>query len=254
MAKKQPEALYGYDGQEPTYTLADGRELSAGDLVEQAAARYHAANPGLDTSQLGMAWNNLEDARRRDWCEHTLEAMNAELETGAAQVDAVNVVATVAPKAEKQLGAALIDAAMTEVRNLKRPWVEMSEDDQDEVLERLTKRTKTAVRETIQILATRGVHHVMAELEQITVKKEAKAILVLPRGSMDQDLLDAIGQPVFLVVGGNFSAVEEIEKPAPDPQQPDLLSQTISAPNVSQDGNGGGEPDAGGVVHSDPAD
>lgn len=66
MAPKKNDPLYGYEGQPPEYTLANGNTLGAGDLVEQAAQRYHQANPGLDASQVSMAWNNLDDARRRD--------------------------------------------------------------------------------------------------------------------------------------------------------------------------------------------
>lgn len=251
---KQKAPLYGYEGQPPTYTLDDGRELSAGDLVEAAVARYAEANSGLDVSQIPLAWNNLEDARRRDWCESTLERMNADAQGAAAAQDQVDLATTVAPSAEKQLGAALIDAALSEVKALKRPWQEMTEDQQDDVLDRITKQVKAAVRETIRLLAARGVHHVVAELEQITVKKGAKAVLVLPKGSMDQDLLDAVGQQVILVVGSELKAADEIEKPKPDPDQPDLLAQAAIGPGVGGNGGPDGSLDDGLVQHSDPND
>ena len=57
--KKNDAPLYGYEGQPPEYTLANGSTLPAGDLVEQSAKRYHDANPGLDASQVALAWNNL---------------------------------------------------------------------------------------------------------------------------------------------------------------------------------------------------
>lgn len=252
--KKNDAPLYGYEGQPPEYQLASGNTLGAGDLVEQAAARYHQANPGLDASQVAMAWNNLEDARRRDWCEDTLEALNAEAEAASKAADVVNVLDSVGGSAEKQLGAALIDAALTEVKALARPWQQMTADQQDDVLERITRQVREAVGETIRLLSTRGAHHLVCELEQITVKKGAKAVLVIPKGAFGDDLLDAVGQQVILVVGPELKP--EIAKPAPEPDQGDLLAQVGggSAPNISDDGNGGGETDTGGVVHSDPED
>lgn len=254
MARKQQEPLYGYEGQPPVYPLADGRELAAGDLVAEAAKRYHQANPGLDESQVTMAWNNLEDARRRDWCESTLEAMNTELKAGAAATDAANVLDAVSPSAEKQLGAALIDAALTEVKALARPWQQMTHDQQDEVLERITRQVRDAVGETIRLLATRGAPHLVCELEQITVKKGAKAVLVIPRGDLDQDLFDAVGQQVILVVGPELTEAKEIAKPAADPDQADLLAQAHLGKGVGGEGGEDGAADDGTVQHSDPQD
>lgn len=243
MARRNEAPLYGYEGQEPIYTLKDGRELPAGDLVAEAAKRYHAANPGLDESQVAMAWNNLEDARRRDWCETALEAMNAELEASAAAADQVNVLDAMGTTAEKQLGAALIDAALTEVKALARPWQQMTHDQQDDVLDRITRQVREAVGETIRLLATRNAPHLVCELEQITVKKGAKAVLAIPKGELDQDLLEAVGQQVILVIGPELKSAADIAKPKADPDQADLLGQAHL-------GNG----DDGTVQHSDPQD
>lgn len=250
--KKNDAPLYGYEGQPPEYQLANGNTLGAGDLVAQAAERYHQANPGLDTSQLAMAWNNLEDARRRDRCEDTLEALNAQAQAASAATDQVNVMDAVAAPAAKQLGAALIDAALTEVKALARPWQQMTADQQDEVLERITRQVREAVGDTIRLLSTRGAHSLVCELEQVTVKKGAKAVLVIPKGGIGEDLLDAVGQQVILVVGPELKP--EIAKPAPDPDQGDLLAQVHLGNGVGGDGGPDGAADDGTVQHSDPQD
>ena len=234
--KKNDAPLYGYEGQPPEYTLANGNTLPAGDLVEQSAKRYHDANPGLDASQVALAWNNLDDARRRDWCSDTLEKLNAEAQAAGQAADVVNVMDTVGTVAEKQLGHALIDAALSEVKALARPWQQMTHDQQDEVLERITRQVREAVGDTIRLLATKGATHLVCELEQITVKKGAKAVLVIPKGAFGDDLLDAVGQQVILVVGPELKGAADIPKPQADDDQGDLLAQV------------------GGVVHSDPED
>lgn len=254
--KKNDAPLYGYEGQPPEHQLANGNTLGAGDLVEQATKRYHEANPGLDASQVAMAWNNLDDARRRDWCEDTLDKLNADAQAAGKAADQVNVLDAVAPSAEKQLGAALIDAALTEVKALARPWQQMTHDQQDDVLERITRQVREAVGDTIRLLATKGAHHLVCELEQVTIKKGAKAVLTLPKGGFGEDLVDAVGQQVILVLGPELKQAADIPKPRAEDDQGDLLAQVGggSAPNITDDGNGGGEPDAGGVVHSDPED
>jgi hypothetical protein len=255
MARTKPqEPLYGYEGQPPTYTLEDGREIGAGDLVAEAAKHYHNANPGLDESQVAMAWNNLEDARRRDWCESAVESMNVEIQRSAAQVDQANVLDAVAAPAAKQLGAALIDAALTEVKALARPWQQMTADQQDDVLERITRQVRDAVGDTIRMLSTKGAHHIVCELEQITIKKGAKAVLAIPKGELDQDLLDAVSQQVILVIGPELTEARDIPKPAPDPDQPDLLGQAHLGSGVGGDGGADGAEDDGTVQHSDPQD
>lgn len=244
MAPKKIEGpLYGYDGQEPEQRLADGRTVAAGDVTEGAAALYHEANPGLDASQVGTAWNNLEDARRRDWCETWIERQNTAARNASAAVDTLNVLNTVGDKAAGGMAAELIDAALSEVRALQRPWQQMTEDQQDEVLERLTGRVRDAVGDAIRILATRGATGLVCELESITVKKGAKATLAIPKGELDEELLEAVGQQVILVVGMPDLS-KEIEKPKADPSQGDLLRQV----------QGDGTTDGSGVVHSDPED
>lgn len=253
-AKKNAPALYGYEGQAPEYKLANGNTMPAGELVDLAAAAYHAANPGLDASQVALAWNSLDDVERRDYCHQALAAANTASEATSAAADSVNVLGTVGETAAKHLGAVLIDAALQEVKVLARPWQQMTESQQDDVLERITSQVRDAVADTIRMLATRGATHVVCELEQITVKKDAKAVLLIPRAGIGDDLLDAVGLQVILVVGPSLDDARNIPKPKAEPDQADLLGQVTSgsAPNISDDGNGGGEPDTGGVVHSDP--
>ena len=243
MGKKESTPLFGYADQPATYPLADGTELNAGEAVEQAAHRYHLANPGLDESQVPAAWNNLDDATRRRFVEGVVELRNEELAAGAAVVDTANVLDAVGADASKQLGACLIDAALTEVKALQRPWQQMTEDQQRDVLERITSQVRAAVGDTIRLLATNGRDHIVCELESITIKKGAKATLDVPRAGLDEALLDAVGAQVILVVGGSLGAAKEIQTPKPDPDQGNLLAQA----NL---GNG----DDGLVQHSDPKD
>lgn len=245
--------LHGYIGQPATYTLADGRELPAGELVDLAFDAYVGDSP--TEQQLGVAaatWNGLTDAQRQAKCEEQLEAMNATAEANAKATDVAAVLGTVGETVSRNLFAELIDAGLQELKSLQKPWAQLSQRQQQEVLERLTARVKSVGSDLIRDLATRMHPSVVCELEQVTVKKDAKATLAIPKGEIDQDLLDAVGGPVLLVVC-SLAEIKEMQAPLADPDQA-ALPFGSSAPNISEDGNGGGEPDDGTAQHSDPED
>ncbi len=241
----QPVGLFGYTGQPATVILVDGTELSAAEIVGLAFKHYQAytvgdADPTAKNVPTPDDWNGLAEATRANWCKVAVDELNNAQKASAALIDVTNVLGVVGDIADKQLGAALIDAALTEVKNQQRPWQQMTEDEQRDVLDRITSQVKAAVADTIRLLATSGANHIVCELEQITVKKGAKAVLVIPKGTdLDQHLLDAVGQPVILVIGPELKAAGDIQAPRPDPNQQPLPI-----------GNG----DDGLVTHSDPED
>lgn len=232
MTKQTNPALYGYDGQPPSYTLKDGREVTAQDAT-QAAADFYAKMTGLPIE----TWNTLDDLDRKANVAEAIAQMNDVLEDNAHTADTANVIEAVGDYAARNLGAVLIDAALTEVKTLERPWHQMTEKQQQAIYDRITQTVREAVGDTIRTLATQERTHVVCELEQITIKKGAKAVLEIEKGSMSQMLTDAVGQPVILVIGGDLKAGMAIVAPRAEPDQADLLAQ------------------AGGMVeHSDPED
>lgn len=214
----------GYPGMEPEFTLANGRTIPAGELIaEHALAKYHEANPGLDESQLPAAWNALSDVERKGYCIQAFDDLDQAAEGAAAIDDHRKDQQVFVPKAERQLGNALLEIAVDAMRQLPRPWVPMTEDQQDDILERVTKQTREAVKETVRLLATRGTHHVVATLEQFTAKKGgAKAVLAVPAAMVNEYLIESVGVQVILVLAGELDAADDIEQPKADPQQHSL--------------------------------
>lgn len=210
----------GYPGMEPEFTLASGRVISAGELIaEHAVAKYHEANPGLDASQLPAGWNALSDIERKGYCIQAFDDLDAAAEQAAAADDQRRVGQVFVPRAERQLGNALLDISVQAMRQLPRPWVSLTEDQQDEILERVTAQTREAVKETVRLLATRGTHHIVATLEQVTIKKGAKAVLAIPANLVNEHLTESVQQSVILVLAGELDAADDIEQPQADPQQ-----------------------------------
>lgn len=227
----------GYAGMEPEFELAGGRIISAGELIaEHAVPLYHQAFPGLDASQVAAAWNGASDIERKGYCIQAFDALDAAARESAAVDDQRALLATVAPKAELVLGDGLMDVVVQELRALTKPWQNLTEDQQEQILERATERVREVAKRTVRELATRGTHHVVATLEQITIKKGAKVVLSIPANLVDEHLTESVQEQVILVLAGELAAADEIKQPPADLQQPGL------------------DLGASGVVHSDPQD
>lgn len=223
MADKKTKAdLHGSDGLAEFTRLDDGREVSAQAVVEAGFAEFCKTATRESPSELATIWNGASDEFRAHWCGVGISALEAAALESATAIDVDNVLGLTA---SERLGADLIDAALTEVKALQRPWQAMTEDQQSDVLERITGQVKAAVKATIRLLATKGHAHITCELESITVKKGAKATLDIPKHMLDQGLLDAVGQHVILVVAGSLDEADDIPTPRADPDQADLLAR-----------------------------
>lgn len=238
MSKQTPLSLSGYLGMEPAFTLADGRIISAGELIaDHALPLYHELNPGLDASQLPAAWNALTDVERNGYCIQAFDKLDASVEDSANYDDRRALLAQVAPKAELVLGDGIMDAVLQTLRRLRAPWTTLREDEQDELLEFATERVRAVAKETVRQLATRGTHHIVATLDQVTIKKGAKLVLSIQSSQVDEHLTESVQQQVILVLAGALDEAEEIQQPAADPQQPGLQLD-----------------ESNGAQHSDPED
>jgi len=238
MSKQSPLSLLGYPGMEPEFTLADGRTIPAGDLIgEHALPLYHKANPGLDQSQLQAAWNGLTNAERTGFCIQAFDKLDAASEQSAAYDAQRTLITDIAPKAELQLGDGILDVIVQAMQRLRAPWHMLREDEQDEILEFVTARVRGVAKDTVRTLAARGTHHIVATLDQITIKKGAKLVLSIQAAQIDEHLTESVQQQVILVLAPALDEAEAIEPPPADPQQKGLQ---LDASN--------------GVQHSDPED
>lgn len=235
MSDKKPEGLNGFQGLAPSYTLPSGREISAGEAVHLGFQAYQRANldPGDPEDSITAAnWNEEEPDTRRHYVTSAIATLADAERSNSAAADQANIGDTLIDLTGREMGRALIDAAMTEIKLQQRPWEAMTADQQSEVLERVSSQVRHAVGNALRQLATRGATHITCELEQITVKKAAKLTLTLPRGEVAEDLLEAVGQAVILVIGG---ALEEGEIQTPKPE-PDQRALELAAPPAADAG------------------
>lgn len=109
----------------------------------------------------------------------------------------------------------LMALVVDELKAAPRPWPELGEDEQDEVIERVRRRTGEAVEDVVRIIATAGFKRIPAKLDSVQVKDGLKITLsALQNDPARHDLMDAQGTTVALVLadperfGGGTEAVK----------------------------------------------
>lgn len=118
----------------------------------------------------------------------------------------------------------LVRAALDEVRSLPRPWARMSEKEQSEVIDRLTKRLAAAVNEAVAVIAARDCPRIHAEVVSISAKRELSATLKIGKDDRQRHaLLDNVGKMVLIVIPAAEQYQGGTEQNQPDPDQPPLF-------------------------------
>lgn len=101
------------------------------------------------------------------------------------------------------IGRDILAALVQEIKLLPDVWVKTPQSKQDDVIERLRKRVDENVKMAVHLIASNGRTVVAGDLEQITIKDGAKAVIKIGRGAESlHELYEAQGQQVLVVVSG----------------------------------------------------
>lgn len=113
------------------------------------------------------------------------------------------------------IGKDLLQALISEIRLLPKPWEKLPKTKQDDIIDRLRDRVMSNVSMAVHLLASQGRTVVVGDLEQITIKDGAKAVIKIGRGTESlHELYDAQGKAVLLVVsdaGANTGGMDKIQ-------------------------------------------
>lgn len=99
------------------------------------------------------------------------------------------------------IGADLLNALLTEIKLLPKPWEALTKAKQDDIIDRLRSRVEHNVKMAIHILAADGRTVVVGKLDQITIKDGIKCVVTV--GSKQDNLhemYDATGKAVLMIV------------------------------------------------------
>ncbi len=101
------------------------------------------------------------------------------------------------------IGRDILTALMQEIKLLPDVWAKVPQSKQDDVIERLRNRVDVGVKMAVHLIASNGRTVVAGDLEQITIKDGAKAVIKIGRGAESlHELYEAQGQQVLVVVSG----------------------------------------------------
>jgi hypothetical protein len=115
------------------------------------------------------------------------------------------------------------DALLTHVRSIKVPWAMLSEEEQQETIDAISKTAQNAVRQIGAIIARRGFPHVLVGVEKWTVKDGIK--LEVTASSLVENihrLAEHGNSAAILVLTDPSDYIGERAPAVADKDQPDL--------------------------------
>jgi ribosome modulation factor len=99
------------------------------------------------------------------------------------------------------IGKDILGALLAEIKLLPKPWEKLSKTKQDDILDRLRSRVEANVKMAVHLIASEGRTVVSGDLDQITIKDGAKAVIKISRTAESlHELYDAQGRAVLIVV------------------------------------------------------
>lgn len=130
--------------------------------------------------------------------------------------------------AEATMIGDLLAGLIDEIKIMPDVWQKTSEGKQANIIDRLTRRVESAVKQAIHTLASQNYGTIEATLEGVTLKDKIKATLLVPNGPMLHELCDRRLSRVLIVLpplpdqfrGGT-------DKVKPDKDQPEIPLNTV---------------------------
>ncbi|MEK7916606.1 cell division protein FtsK [Burkholderia contaminans] len=145
------------------------------------------------------------------------------------------------------IGKDLLSALITELRLLPDVWVKLSEQKQNDIIDRLSRRVEHNVKMAVHLIASDGRIVVQGDLDQITIKDGVKAVVKFGGSAPNlHELYDASGKTVLVVVanpGEHTSGMDEVRG------ESDQRGLNLGGEYTAEDGDGMG--DHGDVVDVD---
>ena len=131
---------------------------------------------------------------------------------------------TLAEMATETLRGDVRDFLLDRVRNIRKPWNTLSEEDQSDQINAADDAAKFLIERVALLIASEGRKVVVAHVEQVVFKDAVKAVLNLPKDSeYRHELADAVGCQVLVICTGVEEMQGEKDTAKPDPDQTSLV-------------------------------
>lgn len=135
----------------------------------------------------------------------------------------------------ESIGRSLLIELVDIIKMLPEPWAKTSEDDQNDIIDRLRDEVHAMARRTVVEVEARGRPHLRSTVDQVVFKDGVRIVLKGLSGAAAHDLADAQGSDVLVVIGDAAPFIEGTEAVRGDPDQqplPDLepAADTVADP------------------------
>lgn len=131
----------------------------------------------------------------------------------------VDVVVPTDEIAAETMHGDLMAIVLDEIKALPDVWQKLGEQEQDDVIDRVKRRTESVIARCVEMLATKGFTRIAAKVDSVTVKDGIKAVLTLSQlAAARHELVDAQGQTAYIVLADTeaFGGGTEEHKAEPD--------------------------------------
>lgn len=126
----------------------------------------------------------------------------------------------------------IVDAQLFELRNIKTPFPRLGEEDQQEVIDRLTKRASEVVRSAVGIIGSRGATTIEVTMKEVKFdsKKLTLTGIVDAKDPNRHELIDSAGHLCLLVMApDDYYEGTDFVKPERDQHELPLSASEIVA-------------------------
>jgi hypothetical protein len=123
-------------------------------------------------------------------------------------------------------GANLLKTLITQIEKLPKPWLQLSQSEQERVIFHLREGVESSVRTVVKTIASGNFMNIPASVDSVTFKDGVKAVLKLAKGSDSTHMLaDAQGGQVLIVIASPGEYIEGIENVKAKADQSELFEQ-----------------------------
>ncbi len=130
----------------------------------------------------------------------------------------------IAGVAKETLTGDMRDYMLDFVRQMPKPWSQMTEREQQTIIDVASNAARTMAGKAVNIIARDGRETVMAEIEKIIVDKGLKITMSAGVGAIN-DLVNAKGKTVLIVTSGVDDFEGEKAPATPEPDQSEMFGQ-----------------------------
>lgn len=134
------------------------------------------------------------------------------------------------------MGHDFVAALLAELRQMPDHWARLSEEKQQQIIERLKEKVRTAVTKAQSMILRANLAAVPADLESVGFKNGITAALKIPRDALHRhELADAQGQRVLVIIADGNRWLERMDEIKAKAAQADMFDADDANYDPSKD-------------------